>query len=174
MLEIASAGEYVCGIKTERGISTFHDTSSLYRFVIHTYVRISDRTQGAKKGISKFNPFGYSHLRDFHKRALNWTFPNENVTEVCYGGTFALPAYRIMELAKDPAVRNVVMNLEEILLTRNVTSSVEEHFIERLWAGILANPLGKRNTDIILDMKQDILFRQGNVAGAVMGVWNKT
>ena len=131
-----------------------------YRFVIGSYVRVTDQTRGAKQDNSSFNP--------------QLKFPNEHVTEVCYGGTFAVPAYRIMELAKEPSVRKVVMDLEEILLTRNVTSSVEEHFIKRLWAGVLANPLGKRNTDIILDMKQDILFRQGNVAGAVMGVWNKT
>lgn len=64
------------------------------------------------------------------------------MTEVCYGGTFAVPAYRIMELAKEPSVRKVVMDLEEILLTRNVASSVEEHFIERTWAELFANPLG--------------------------------
>jgi hypothetical protein len=99
-----------------------------YRFVIGSYVRVTDQTRGAKQDNSSFNP--------------QLKFPNEHVTEVCYGGTFAVPAYRIMELAKEPSVRKVVMDLEEILLTRNVASSVEEHFIERTWAELFANPLG--------------------------------
>ena len=59
------------------------------------------------------NPSNFSNLWDFHKRALSWTcFQNEKVTEVCYGGTFAVPAYRIIEVAKEPTVRQVMINLE--------------------------------------------------------------
>jgi hypothetical protein len=45
------------------------------------------------------------------------------VTEVYYGGIFAVPAYVIMEVAKEPAVRQVMINLEKIM-TRSVTTTL--------------------------------------------------
>ena len=182
MLAIASGGEFICGIKPHCRISTFHDTGALYRFVLGSYVRKTERTltgngngngNGQKDTQIGFNPYGYSSLLDFHQRALNWTFPNENVTEVCYGGTFAVPASRIMSLAKEPVVRQVMVNLEEIL-SRNATTTIEEHFSERTWAGLLANPLEKEDTDAILAMKGGIYRRTGSVMGPLMGLWNKT
>ena len=178
MLEIASGGGFICGIKPMCRISTFHDTAVLYSFIIGSYMR---QTEQKRLGLGKndkqdikpeFNPNGYSNLRDFHERALNWTFPNEHVTQVCYGGAFAVPASRIITLAKEPRTRQVMMNFEEIL-SRNVTTSIEEHFTERTWAGLLANPLEKEDTDIILGMKHTngggIFYDQGSVMGALMG-----
>jgi hypothetical protein len=179
MLKIASDGEFICGIKTDCGFSMYHDTRTLDSFVLESYTRRQDRKRSVKKKDTKdtpspdFNPFGYKHLGDFHKRALNWTFPNEHVTEVCYGGTFAVPANRIMELAKEPAARQVMMNLEEIL-TRNVATSIEEHYIERTWAGLLANPLGEKDTDIILDLKESIYINTKRGIVGMIKIRNKT
>jgi len=170
MMQIVSGGEFICGIKPQCKISNFHDTGVLYEFIIGSYVRKMDRTIGYRDADTQvgFNPYGYSNLRDFHERALNWTFPNEQVTEVCYGGTFAVPAWRIIFLAKEPRVRQVMMNLEDIL-SRNNTTSIEEHFTERTWGGLLANPLEKEDTAIILDMKEGVFRSKNGEMGPFMG-----
>jgi len=179
MIKIASAGEFSCGIKTACDTSPYHDTKILNSFDIPKYVRISDKNNGvAKDSMINFNVHGYKHLQNFHKRALNWQFPNNNLTQVCYGGTFAVPASRIIFLSNDPNERHTFKLIEENLARTDTASSVEEHYIERTWAGILANSLNEKDVALVRGMqrntKDSLVLRHGSIWGALLGQNNLT
>jgi hypothetical protein len=94
----------------------------------------------------EFNAANYVSLDDFITRELKWTFPNDAVTEVCYGGSFGIPASRLFT---DQRLKQDLLHLEELLM-EGPAMSVVEHFAERLWASFLAKPLDKMDTEIIL------------------------
>lgn len=177
MIEIAARGEFICGAKFQCNISPFHDTNKVNSFQIQEYVRTTDKKKGAEaKRTSDFNPNRYANVGDFHRRKLNWKFPNKNLTEVCYGGVFIVPASRIMFLSKQPNERRVLKLIEESL-NRNVTIALEEHFTERTWAGLLAQPLNERDMALIYGMapgKPNFLTGRKAVAGALVGNKNLT
>ena len=84
-------------------MSPYHQTDVLYQYVARGYKRVSKLNKGAKMEdgtTDDFNIHDYNNLRDFHERTLKWKFPNSNLTPVCYGGTFALHASRLMSLSK--------------------------------------------------------------------------
>jgi len=175
MIKFASAGEFICGIKTNCNASPYHDTKILNTFKIDDYVRVGDINKGVKKDRKDDASFGmlngYKHLQNFHRRKLNWKFPNNNLTQVCYGGTFALPASRLLFLSNEPNERQIFKLMEESLV-RNTTSSIEEHYIERTWAGILAKSLNEKEVALVRGMqrpKNGISLRYGGVWGALFG-----
>lgn len=87
-------------------------------------------------------------MKDFHDRTLKWTFPNKNLTSVCYGGSFAVPAYRLLDLSKKTEELRVIKLLETILSRKSASSlSIEEHYVERTWAGLLSQPLTKNEVE---------------------------
>eukprot|EP00554_Chaetoceros_debilis_P015596 CAMPEP_0194124292 /NCGR_PEP_ID=MMETSP0150-20130528/58028_1 /TAXON_ID=122233 /ORGANISM="Chaetoceros debilis, Strain MM31A-1" /LENGTH=390 /DNA_ID=CAMNT_0038817951 /DNA_START=361 /DNA_END=1533 /DNA_ORIENTATION=- len=151
ILNIAGKGEFICGSKTDCNISPYHSTDIINRFTMKAYVRQTERNNGKKvRKRNNFNYHDFKNLEDFHKRGLEWTFPNANLTSVCYGGTFALPASRLVALSRRPVEGRVFKSLEAILGRQsNGATTIEEHFIERTWAGLLSHPLNKNQTDII-------------------------
>lgn len=105
--------------------------------MIENYIRQSERirlgldTADHSEIIQpEFNPLKYKNLEDFHKRALKWTFPNDRLAQVCYGGTFALPLSQLVALSKDPTISQA-LELLKTELARDTDVAVEEHFAER-------------------------------------------
>ncbi len=169
MIQIASTRGFSCGAKTECDVSTFHDTATLYNFTKANYVRNSEILKGASRHViqPEFNTANYTNLRDFHMRALDWTFPNvDGVTEGCYGGTFTVLASKVMELSNVPKVRRA-MNFLEDNLQRNTTTTIEEHFAERTWAGLLTNPLSDEQTHRIQIIGENMIKDKGQIFGAL-------
>ena len=116
-----------------------------------------------------FNTHEYEDLRDFHTRALHWEFPDAQFTRVCYGGTFAVPASQVIALTKIPNTRNA-MKLLEYNLQRNASTTIEEHFAERTWGGLLSTPLDEKESDIVKKTKDRIMISKldrGKTYGAL-------
>jgi len=121
---------------------------------------------------SEFNRNQYANISDFHTRALNWTYPNKNMTEVCYGGVFAVPASRILFLSNQPKEGRVLKLIEENLAHTDI--SAEEHFIERTWAGLLAQPLNEEDIALLYGMRNpdplnDFVYQNGGTYGPLVG-----
>jgi len=177
MIAIASRGEFICGAKFQCNVSPFHNTDKVNKFQIQEYVRTTDKKKGIEaKRTSDFNANRYANVGDFHRRALDWKFPNKNLTEVCYGGVFAVPASRILFLSNQPKER-LALKLIEKNLTRNTTLALEEHFTERTWAGLLAQTLNEEDVALIHGMapgKPNFLTGRKAVAGALVGNKNLT
>lgn len=168
MLDLSFHGEFGCGIKTTCDVSPYHDTATLNRFTIKAYSRISDIQNNHGKHVQEdgMNALGYKNLGDFHRRALNWTFPNHQLTLVCYGGTFAIPAERIVNLSRDQEYVRLLQNLEKALSrSSSAKVAVEEHFAERTWAGIFAEPLSLEHTNIVKSYQTSIIKRRFSIFG---------
>eukprot|EP00555_Chaetoceros_dichaeta_P009271 CAMPEP_0198261634 /NCGR_PEP_ID=MMETSP1447-20131203/10320_1 /TAXON_ID=420782 /ORGANISM="Chaetoceros dichaeta, Strain CCMP1751" /LENGTH=446 /DNA_ID=CAMNT_0043949615 /DNA_START=99 /DNA_END=1439 /DNA_ORIENTATION=+ len=172
IMEVGLRGKFICGSKFLCNASPYHNINFLRRFIINYHVRASDRKKDIKKeNGSDFNHYQYANIADFHKRALNWAYPNKKMTEVCYGGVFAVPASRILFLSNQPKEGRVLKLIEEHL-TRNDTS-IEEHFIERTWAGLLAQPLNGEEIALLFSMRNPIMPEfippSAGVTGALIG-----
>ncbi len=168
MIKIAKKRDFVCGIKTACDISPYHHTETLQGFTLGGYTRINDRKEGQKvRGnvTDDFNIHGYTNLGDFTTRALNWTFPND-VTPVCYGGTFAIPGSRLMSQWVNKDERGM-MKIVEKILSRNSTegTTLEEHFMERVWASLFSPILTKNETSQVQKMSDKHLVRQFSIYG---------
>ena len=149
MIHYASKGEFICGIKPECEKSVFHDTTTLKKFLLKDYVRNGDKKVAGKD----FNAASYDNLGDFVKSELDYQFP-EKLTEVCYGGSFAVPATRLF--AERQKLKRDLKHFEQ-LLTNGPHMSVEEHFAERLWAAFFSNPLDAEDAETMLSLRRDIL-----------------
>jgi hypothetical protein len=134
-------GSFACGTALTPIVSDYHEVKKLHEFRLGGYTRIKDRgkNKGEKAKGNQFNPNGYKNLGDFHKKTLQWTFPRQDYTPVCYGGTFAMPQKRLLTLLKDERFTHV-MKIMESALSESKTS-VAEHYVERSWAGLLSEPL---------------------------------
>ena len=151
MLNIARKGEFICGTKTECVVSPYQEVEKLQDWTMRDYTRISDRN--AIIPVHPFsNPHGYRSLRDFHERGIEWKFPNKNLTSVCYGGTFALPLSRLVELSQDPKMKHLLLSLHGHV-NRTSEPMTEEHFLERTWAGLFSRPLSQQHTEILISMQ---------------------
>jgi len=180
MMDLASKGEFICGVKWQCNVSPYHNTKTIGKFVIKNYIRQSelirlgsDRADHSEIIQPQFNPFKYKNLEDFHKRALKWTFPNEKLAQVCYGGTFALPLSQLVGLSKDPAMSQA-LELLKTVLARDTHVAIEEHFAERTWAGLLANPLTDEQTEALIQIaNQSEICRIGSgICGAMQYTGN--
>jgi hypothetical protein len=67
---------------------------------------------------------------------INMSYAKKGVVEVCFGGVFMTTVQRIM----DAPVGNWSVLIEGLSRGDNIE---EGHFMERLWAGLLAPPIGK-------------------------------
>ena len=170
--QVTAHGEFACGMKLSCQCSAYHDTRVLGKFVIEQYMRRSDRkklniSQGQAINLELdqpgFNPNGYKNLADFHRRALRHVMPD--VTQVCYGGSFAVPKSRIVEVLTNNHTRQVLSRLTKSL-ARNTTVAVEEHYAERSWAGLLADP---PSVDEIKILKGVGRYGTYNLKGGVWG-----
>ena len=160
MIDYAARGEFICGIKTSCQKSVFHDSVIMKKYTIPLYVRHGDASLSGED----FNVAKYKNLKDFMNRELNWNLPNEELTEVCYGGTFAVPASRLFA---DPILEKDLKHVEQILLD-GPQMSIIEHFVERLWAAFLANPLNEKDTATVTDLKDSVAAKNGSYMGTLM------
>ena len=160
MIDYAARGEFICGIKTSCQKSVFHDSVIMKKYTIPLYVRHGDASLSGED----FNVAKYKNLKDFMNRELNWNLPNEELTEVCYGGTFAVPASRLFA---DPILEKDLKHVEQILLD-GPQMSIIEHFVERLWAAFLANPLNEKDTATVTDLKDSFAAKNGSYMGTLM------
>ncbi|GFH61941.1 hypothetical protein CTEN210_18417 [Chaetoceros tenuissimus] len=162
MLQVASNGQFVCGVKPACDMSVFHDTSLLKDFKKVNYRRHGDNTWS----LNDFNSAGYKNIQDFTTREFgdfDWSFPNEILTEVCYGGSFALPA---TQLYANPKLKPIISRIEKIL-SDGPKMSVVEHFIERLWAALLAKPLTRHEAELLLPLRKSISTINGRYMGTL-------
>ena len=160
MIDYAARGEFICGIKTSCQKSVFHDSVIMKKYTIPLYVRHGDASLSGED----FNVAKYKNLKDFMNRELNWNLPNEELTEVCYGGTFAVPASRLFA---HPILEKDLKHVEQILLD-GPQMSIVEHFAERLWAAFLANPLNEKDTATVTDLKDSFAAKNGSYMGTLM------
>ena len=159
MIYYAAQGEFICGIKTKCQTSVFHDSIIMKKFTLPAYKRHGDKSLSGED----FNASKYKNLNDFMKRELNWKLPNEELTEVCYGGTFAVPASRLFA---DPILEKDLKHFEQILLD-GPPMSIVEHFAERLWAPFLANPLNEKDTATVLDLRESFAAKYDSYMGTL-------
>ena len=123
MIRIAMINGFSCGYKSNS--IYFHDTARLKNFNISEYKR--------KNIKSSYDNMG--HYLDTMGIELPPTSP------VCYGGNFAAKATRIYS-------RKTELEKTEKSLLRG--DSIEEgHFVERLWAVLLSNPLNSNEIDVL-------------------------
>mmetsp|Transcript_18405 Transcript_18405/g.22531 ORF Transcript_18405/g.22531 Transcript_18405/m.22531 type:complete len:301 (+) Transcript_18405:289-1191(+) len=154
MLTIASDGNFACGLKPTCRASWYSESTQLRTFRLDGYTRFSERknVKRWRKKIPKhridpyFNLYKYKNLGDFHDKVLRWTFPKK-VTMSCYGGSFALPASNLFR----PEINYDLFDRMEKAVGCNLTT-IEEHFMERTWAGLLGNILTDDEIDIIKDI----------------------
>ena len=99
-------------------------------------------------------------MSDFLDRGLNWTFPNDEAIQVCYGGQFAITESRLFN-GNSAAMEILVRRLERVLMEGPAVMSVVEHFVERLWAGILAKPLTPSQVKEILALNEFVWEQNG-------------
>ncbi len=151
MIEIASRGEFACGIYPSSSFSWYHETKKLNNFVLRDYIRVSDlKSRGSntgkgrgKDGDDSFNVYSYRNLGDYHSRTLNYSF-SQQYTPVCYGGSFAIPSKKLYDFAIKESTsgkgRDILQGIENSMM-RNANSMIEEHFAERTWASLFSEPL---------------------------------
>ena len=154
--------DFICGLELDCWMSAYHDVKTLGHFTKHSYRRTGG---GPKVGGAQFNPASYRDLSDFVDRELNWTFPNNKAVQVCYGGQFATTESRLFN-GNRAAMEILFRRLEQILMESPATMNVVEHFVERLWAGILAKPLTPSQVQEILVLNEFVFKQQGGHMGA--------
>ena len=188
MIHLASKGEFACGSKTQCNISPYHDVPMLNSWMMNDYIRISSRnatnstqfnsttngdasannsTRRSNETGTLFNIHGYKNLQEFHTRALHWGFPNKNVTLVCYGGTFAINLYALMENLNGQSEIQKTFSLIEKALDRSSEPTIEEHFMERTWAGLLSKPLNAEYTGALKMLQNESL--PVNISTSIFG-----
>jgi len=159
MVNIASRGGFGCGTKPDCDKSPYHSTNDLMKFTMEAYVRQTELNKGYHKAgeqsSADFNVHEYQNLEDFQKRALDWTYASEDHVYVCYGGSFAVPASRIVRLSRRPTEGRVLRDLENVLSRGTIGgTTVEEHYVERTWAGLLSHALTNDQTKIIEEISK--------------------
>ena len=160
MIFYASRGEFICGIKSRCHTSVFHDSDVLKKYILTNYIRTGDQIATGED----FNASKYKDLGDFVKKELDWSFPeDEDLIEVCYGGTFAVPASKLLS---DPRLEKDLKRFEQIL-SDGPAMSIAEHFAERLWAGFLANPLNEADSAILQDLMESFAGKNGSYMGTL-------
>jgi len=160
MIYYATQGEFICGIKSACSNSVFHDTGIMKRYTLEGYKRHGDKSLSGED----FNGANYKNLGDFVERELDWRFPNEDLTEVCYGGTFAVPASRLFT---EPELGTNMKRFEQILRD-GAPMSITEHFAERLWAPFLSNPLNEDDTKRVVKLRETIAAKNGSFMGTLL------
>jgi hypothetical protein len=153
--------DFVCGLEPHCWMSAYHDVKTLESYIINSYTRTDG---GPNVDGVQFNPVGYRNLSDFLDRGLNWTFPNNEAIQVCYGGRFAVTETRLLN-GNRAAMEILFRRLEQVLMEGSAVMNVVEHFAERLWAGILAKPLTLSQVKEILDLHETILDEYGGHMG---------
>ena len=180
MIRLASQrDDFVCALQPKCWFSAYHDVKTLGRFTRDSYRRTGG---GPEVEGAQFNPVSYRDLSDFVDRELNWTFPNDEAVQVCYGGQFATTESLLFN--KNRAMMGVLFRrLEQILMESPAIMNVVEHFVERLWAGILAKPLTPSQVEEILALHEFVdeqqqahmgAFASGNIQGCCENVnWDR-
>ena len=135
------------------GISSYHETETLYGFQIAGYDGV-----GAVKNSNEGFRGNHTTMGSWI-HSLNLTLPSP-VTDVCYGGNFAVTSKQI---ASVPAETFATI---EVHLARG-NNIQEGHYAERAWAGLLSRPL---DVDKSLEMIKNSTFikrEQSGIYGAI-------
>jgi hypothetical protein len=90
---------------------------------------------------------------------ISVSYTKKGVMEVCFGGVFMTTVQRIM----DAPVGNWSAIIEALSRGDNIE---EGHFMERLWAGLLAPPVGKEKERRLLAEKT-LIFRKEGYLGVI-------
>lgn len=163
MIQLALRGTFACGLALTPDFSEYHDVHTLNMFQKSRYARRGDKLHVSKG--REFNPHGYTNLGDFYSKALQWSFPRQDYTLVCYGGTFAVSQHRLLSLFRDETFTKVMKSIESALHESNM--SVTEHFVERTWAGLLSEPLTDEDASFLQSTMTGILKDRKGVYGAL-------
>merc|ERR1711933_230228 len=83
------------------------------------------------------------------------------------GGNFAIPAYRLLDLSKKSKELRVINLLEKILSRKsNSTTTLEEHYAERTWAGLLSQPLTNDEVESLYNISGgEYIWINGSIIG---------
>ena len=160
MFEISSQGRYICGSQMNSSMSAYSDVEVLKTFMMAAYKRFNSDVEVS--GIEFTH--GYKNLGDFVDKDLTWSWPESSFVEVCYGGTFAFHAsnlYNNEYLLED--LTKVIRILEE-----GGDISVVEHFMERLWAGLISKPLNEKEVTAISSMPGISSMRHKYIPGVLI------
>lgn len=162
MLRISSKNGFACGMEPTNypalgnSLSAYHEWNVLRRFRIKGYT--SNNTQYHRMEGGK-QPFGSPH-----NAMADWVWDlrlpiPQDLVQVCYAGTFAATASQIRR-------RAVVWSSLVQSLSRG--NSIEEgHYVERVWAGLLAKPLAPDQVAALRLHKNRVFRRPHSVFGAL-------
>jgi hypothetical protein len=166
MVDIASRGEFACGIEPQYSYSWYHETDTLYNFKLESYTRVSDRGSNSKAQFNNdlnFNRYNIRDMKEFHNLFLNYSFPQQ-FTPVCYGGSFAVPTKNIVNFLQsggNEVLKKVEWHLAEGALV------LEEHYIERSWAGFFSEELSSSQTEALQTRMNHVVKRGDSIYGMV-------
>lgn len=160
MIASASCGEFICGVRPTCQMSALHNATTLKKFTKASYIRHGDYL----KSTNDFNKPNYLNLGDFISREMNWQWPDGELVEVCYGGSFAIPASLLF---KREFLGSNMEKLEEILI-QGPHMSIVEHFAERMWAAWLAHPLSEQDAKVAVHVAQGVALDNGRYMGTLL------
>jgi hypothetical protein len=165
MIDIASKGEFACGIEPQADYSWYHETETLYNFNLKSYTRVSERRKlnEAQFNGLEFNRYNILGMKEFHTKFLNYSFPQQ-FTPVCYGGSFAVPTQNIVNFLRNGG-EEVLKNVE-CHLAQGVAVA-EEHFTERSWAGFFSDQLLSSQIEALQTRMKHIVKKKKSVNGMV-------
>lgn len=148
-------------------ISEFHHTTALLDFTMFEYaVRSKDFQESIGEGRYEFVS-DYANLKAFMKD-VNYSFP-QRLTPVCYGGMFATTRRAIQRQPKE-----LWEKLEDSLARGSIIE--EGYFMERSWAGLLADPLPDYQLRALERHAFGKMNEIGTIVGALKGqvsIWDK-
>ena len=177
MLRIVAFRGFGCAVELHRAkwentspdLSTYHVTKKLRDFALMKYQRTLTQNQqqqeapaqDEKKENGEDSSFHTPALRKFGKftKYFEIDLP-KNLTEVCYGGGFAVDASRFKEFP--------LPKWEELEKALKRGDNIEEsHHMERSWAAILSPPLGQTQIDALWQHSTGVAVRRGSIMGAL-------
>lgn len=130
---------FCCGFEPKPLESVYHTKALLKNFKMENYTRTKGFRYSDIDSTKSYEfKSNFSNLRDYMK-TMDYEFPKPSVTEVCYGGYFGTSRQAIHKKSS-----KFWHDLEKSLSRGN---NIEEgHFMERSWAGILADPVSTQQS----------------------------
>lgn len=174
MLRIASVRRFACAVELRTAqwdnqppvqLSAYHHTEQLRNFVLNNYQRQKTSNQHVTNNNTnnstepRFNRPFFRRLARFAKH-FQYPFP-VNVTEVCYGGSFAVEPGRFQTVN--------VSTWKKMEFTLRRGDNIEEsHHMERTWAAVLSPPLtNPDHMEALWQHSSGIALRRGAIMGAL-------
>lgn len=156
VLTIAKNRGFGCVRSPVPGISAFHITDEIDGFHLDTY-KGGMPIKNSNKGFQNSNLANLGAWKEMLGLSEYLTRP---LMPVCYGGMYAVQKRRIAEIP-----RSVWSRLEESLLRGD--NIIEGHYAERIWAGLLSEPVAPNHVRQLLDVSRYMINRYNSVVGAL-------